>query len=80
MNVANQALQVELGSAKRNRWAKAQAFAEKHGPPIVTLIVLIVIWELALRWAEVPVYVLPKPSEIARALVSDADIFWTQGR
>jgi NitT/TauT family transport system permease protein len=80
MSVPNQALQGELRSTKRTNWDKVQTLAEKHGPPIVTLVVLLVLWEVLLRWAEVPVYVLPKPTEIARGLVIDAEIFWAQGR
>ena len=41
-------------------------------PPLAALIVLLAIWELAVRLLGVPVYLLPPPSAIARATGNNA--------
>ena len=44
------------------------------GPPAVLLLLLVGGWELAARLGWVEDYLLPAPSEVARALVEDRDI------
>jgi len=39
-------------------------------PPVALLAALIVVWELAVTWFEIPAIILPKPSEIASALIN----------
>ena len=43
-------------------------------PPVVLLLALLVVWELAVRVLDIADYLLPAPSEIAAALVEDAGI------
>ena len=38
-------------------------------PALWTLIILLVFWELAVRWFAVPVYILPSPTRIAEEFV-----------
>ena len=39
--------------------------------PVLVIAVLLVIWELAVQLAGIPLYVLPAPSDTIRALVKD---------
>jgi putative hydroxymethylpyrimidine transport system permease protein len=41
-------------------------------PPVLLLLVLLVLWEGAVRVLATPAYLLPAPTEVAGALVSDA--------
>lgn len=36
--------------------------------PLVTVMILLVVWQLAATYSEVPSYLVPKPTEIASAL------------
>lgn len=49
-------------------------------PPILTLVASIFIWELGVRWAEIPSYTLPAPSLIFSTLLANwsslADSWW----
>lgn len=38
-------------------------------PAVWTLIILVVVWEIAVVWFEVPVYILPSPTRIAEEFV-----------
>jgi NitT/TauT family transport system permease protein len=38
-------------------------------PALWTLVILLVVWEIAVRWFEVPVYILPSPTRIAEEFV-----------
>jgi NitT/TauT family transport system permease protein len=40
-------------------------------PPVAALLALLVIWEIAVRLLSIPVYLLPPPSAIARAVGSN---------
>jgi putative hydroxymethylpyrimidine transport system permease protein len=44
------------------------------GPPVLLLTLLVAGWELAARRGWVEDYLLPAPSEVARALVEDRDV------
>jgi NitT/TauT family transport system permease protein len=39
--------------------------------PALTLIACIVLWELGVRWADIPAYTLPAPSRIATTLIDN---------
>ncbi len=41
---------------------------KRHGPPALLLLAGLLLWELACRQLDIPVYVLPAPSRIAVAL------------
>ena len=41
------------------------------GPPLLTLVVVIAVWELAVRVLEVPRFLVPPPSAVAAALIED---------
>ncbi|MDR1293223.1 MAG: ABC transporter permease [Clostridiales Family XIII bacterium] len=42
--------------------------------PVVTIILLIAAWEAIVRAANVPAYILPAPSAVASAFISDRDL------
>ncbi|MEZ2220127.1 ABC transporter permease [Rhizobium sp. RCC_161_2] len=44
--------------------------------PILTVVVLIVLWQLLVVAADIPQYILPSPLAVAKALVSDWGILW----
>ncbi|WP_174074526.1 ABC transporter permease [Rhizobium rhizogenes] len=44
--------------------------------PILTVIVLVVLWQLLVVGADIPQYILPSPIAVAKALVSDWGILW----
>src|SRR5580692_1922886 len=44
--------------------------------PVVVLTLGLAIWEAAVRIADIPPYVLPAPSLIARTLVTDWSLLW----
>jgi ABC-type nitrate/sulfonate/bicarbonate transport system permease component len=54
--------------------SRVSAFARKWGPPAVLLALLIGAWEAVARLGWVEDYLLPAPSEVARALVEDRDV------
>jgi putative hydroxymethylpyrimidine transport system permease protein len=43
-------------------------------PPLLLLVALLVVWEVAVRLADVPDYVLPAPSEVAGALAANIGV------
>lgn len=57
--------------AANDRPAGLRSKLDRYGYPIGLLIVTIAVWELAVRWAHVPPYLLPPPSRIATTLVTD---------
>jgi NitT/TauT family transport system permease protein len=54
---------------KDSRWLDA-------GVPLAIALAALVIWEVMVRWQEVPAYILPAPSVVAQALVNDWSILW----
>ena len=46
------------------------------GVPLAIALAALFIWELVVRWQEVPAYILPAPSVVAQALVNDWPILW----
>ena len=44
--------------------------------PILTVIVLVALWQLLVVGADIPQYILPSPIAVAKALVSDWGILW----
>jgi NitT/TauT family transport system permease protein len=44
--------------------------------PILTVLVLLVLWQLLVVSADIPQYILPSPIAVAKALVSDWGILW----
>jgi putative hydroxymethylpyrimidine transport system permease protein len=61
---------VETGGHGRMRWARKVA---QNWPAALLLILLILGWQFAVRYFDVPSYVIPAPSEIAQTLVEDWD-------
>lgn len=61
------------GSAPKRgtpRWVRAVA---RNWPAALLLVLLILAWQWAVRYFDVPDYVIPAPSEIAQTLVEDWD-------
>lgn len=44
--------------------------------PVLTVVVLVVLWQLLVVGADIPQYILPSPIAVAKALVSDWGILW----
>jgi NitT/TauT family transport system permease protein len=44
--------------------------------PVAIALAAIILWDAVVRWQEVPAYILPAPSVVAQALVSDWAILW----
>lgn len=44
--------------------------------PLVIAALVLLAWEALVRWREIPLYVLPPPSVIARTLVTDWGLLW----
>lgn len=57
------------GSPALPRWS-AQALGTRYGVPLAVFVVLMGIWEAAIRYFEVPGYLVPPPSAIVQALWS----------
>jgi NitT/TauT family transport system permease protein len=48
-------------------------------PPAVALLIVGVIWEFWVRAAEVPIYIVPPPSEVLKELFREFDYFMKEG-
>lgn len=46
--------------------------------PAVTALACLLVWEVAVRWFAVPVYILPPPSDVVRKMFTDYRMFYTQ--
>ncbi|MBN8953989.1 MAG: ABC transporter ATP-binding protein [Rhizobium sp. 60-20] len=44
--------------------------------PVLTVLVLLVLWQLLVVCADIPQYILPSPTAVAKALYSDWGILW----
>ncbi|MEG1583536.1 MAG: ABC transporter permease [Anaerovorax sp.] len=44
--------------------------------PVITLVVLMALWEFFVRITETPLYILPAPSKIFSTLLDEAPILW----
>lgn len=44
--------------------------------PVLTVIVLVLLWQILVVGADIPQYILPSPIAVAKALVSDWGILW----
>ena len=53
---------------RRNR---AREFAHNYGLAAIFIVFLLVVWELAIHIFDVPEYLLPAPSQVAKALKTD---------
>ncbi len=54
--------------------SRAGAMLRAWGPPALVLLALVAAWEVAARAGLVEDYLLPAPSDVARALVEDRDL------
>ena len=48
-------------------------------PPAVALTVLLVAWEVLVRLADVPVYIVPRPTQVLDRLMGDLSFFGSHG-
>lgn len=44
--------------------------------PVLTFLLLLVVWELGVRLGDIPPYILAAPSQVVATLVERADILW----
>ncbi|MHB1315130.1 MAG: ABC transporter permease [Christensenellales bacterium] len=54
---------------------KKNQFLNKSGPPILTVILILGIWEGAVALFHIPGYLLPPPSGVFRSLIEDFPMF-----
>ncbi|MDR1496486.1 MAG: ABC transporter permease [Clostridiales Family XIII bacterium] len=64
---------VLTGSNKKRRWRDALY-------PVATVVAVVAVWELIVRAADVPAYLVPAPSAIALAFVSDFGLIASHAR
>lgn len=51
----------------------------RHGAPIVALGGILLLWELAVRLFQIPLYVLPSPGQVLKALILDRSVLLSHG-
>jgi len=61
-------------TAPRPAGPRSRRAAAPWLPPVALLVGLVALWELVVVLADIPDYVLPAPSEVAAALVRNADV------
>lgn len=61
-------------TAPRPTGPRSRRAAAPWLPPVALLVGLVALWELVVVLADIPDYVLPAPSEVAAALVRNADV------
>ena len=72
--IENEDCEQEEGQQPKNRFiAWIKWFINEQGMAIAFFVALVVFWEIYTRAANVPVYILPAPSVIAKAVVKDFD-------
>jgi len=57
--------------ARKGRSRRSRSFLVQYGPAILIIIAAIGLWELIIRVAHVPEYLIPTPSEVAADMKSD---------
>ncbi|KAB2663090.1 hypothetical protein F9K91_20470 [Brucella tritici] len=56
-------------SSLANRLTAPNGFIDQAWPPLVVFVLMITVWEVTTRALEIPVYVLPSPTDIYQAMV-----------
>lgn len=73
----------EMLERKRKKDGSFSEIMQKKALPYLGILILLGIWEIAVRILELPSYLLPAPSEIARVMVERADLIlehsWVTG-
>jgi len=67
------------GEGGLTNWSALTSISVGRSQAIVIIIVAAIVlltWQLIFTWREVPTYVMPRPSEIAKALVNIAPTIW----
>lgn len=49
---------------------------KKIGMPVITLLLVLAVWESCVHIFDIDLYILPAPSKIIKALIANADILW----
>ncbi|MBX3081970.1 MAG: ABC transporter permease [Anaerolineae bacterium] len=57
----------------------AQQRVQKYVPPIVTFVLVLVLWELAIRVFDIKQFLLPAPSKIAEIYIAQFQVIYQQG-
>jgi putative hydroxymethylpyrimidine transport system permease protein len=58
-------------AAEPRRTNRARDFAHNYGWAIAFILLFLVVWEVAIRIFDVPEYLLPAPSEVAKSMKTD---------
>ncbi|MCF0106672.1 MAG: ABC transporter permease [Holdemanella sp.] len=48
----------------------------KYTMPVLVMIITLVVWEFCVRFFKISLYILPAPTKIASAIVSDFPVLW----
>ena len=48
------------------------------GLPLLLIITLVLMWELIVRWSDIPHYILPAPSRVLSTIFTQADILFQE--
>lgn len=63
--------------ASRTRGRSARDLLETFGLPLLSFLVLLAAWELAVVLGRVPEFILPAPSQFLQRVVASRDLLWT---
>jgi ABC-type nitrate/sulfonate/bicarbonate transport system permease component len=61
------------------RFGAGERFLRRWLPPLVLLVAVLAVWEIWVRLAETPTWLLPSPSDIARQLANDRALLARHG-
>ena len=48
------------------------------GLPLLLITTLVLMWELIVRWSDIPHYILPAPSRVLSTIFTQADILFQE--
>ncbi len=54
-------------------------YMKQHIAPVFVIGTLILVWEMAVRIFEIPLYVLPAPTKIMKTLMEEIPVLWEHG-
>ncbi|MHA7966289.1 ABC transporter permease [Paenibacillus sp. CAU 1782] len=72
MNAASPA----AGAAGKKASRARQIFMRRYLGPIVAFVVVVALWQLIPSWLGMKPFILPKPTDVAKAAVEDWPILW----
>lgn len=58
--------------------ARARSSTAQYGPPVATLAVVLILWQIATTWGRVPEYLVPAPADVGLRIVSGSGVLLEQ--